>query len=107
MNLVWFSLGAAAGAPLRFWLDNLFRPLYKFPYGILIANTLGSFVIGFFSNDFSFLVLGFCGALTTWSTYIVDIYGAIEKRSYKLAIINLLVSLILGVIAFKLGKSIK
>lgn len=106
MNLVWFSVGAAIGAPLRFWIDNLFRPYYKFPYGILIANTIGTFTIGVFSKDLSFLILGFCGALTTWSTFIVDIYGAIEKRNYKLAMSNLLVSIVLGVMAFKLGNSI-
>lgn len=106
MNLIWFSIGAAVGAPLRFWLDNIFRPYYKFPYGILIANLLGTLVIGYYAKDLTFLMLGFCGALTTWSTFIVDIYSAIENRKFKLASANLLVSLFLGVIAFKLGNSL-
>lgn len=106
MNLIWFSLGAAIGAPLRFWLDQLFRPFYRFPYGILIANILGTFIIGYFSSSLSYLLLGFCGALTTWSTFIVDIYSDIEGRRYNIAGANLLVSLILGVLAFKFGAAI-
>lgn len=106
MNLVWFSIGAAVGAPLRFWLDNLFRPKNTFPFGILIANLFGTFIIGYFAKDLTFLILGFCGALTTWSTFIVDIYSAIETRKFNLASTNLLASIILGVIAFKLGNSL-
>lgn len=106
MNLIWFSIGAAVGAPLRFWLDKLFRPYYKFPYGIFLANLLGTLVIGYFSKDLSFLILGFCGALTTWSTFVVDIYTAIENRLFKVALSNLLLSLFLGILAFKVGNSL-
>lgn len=105
MNLIWFSLGAAVGAPLRFWLDSLFRPFYKFPYGILIANLFGTFVIGYFSSELSYLVLGFCGALTTWSTFIVDIYSDIEGRRYTFAGANFMISLALGLLSFKFGAA--
>ena len=44
MNLLLFSVGAALGAPIRFWIDNKFRAKYKFPIGILIVNILGSFL---------------------------------------------------------------
>ena len=103
MNILIFSIGAALGAPLRFWLDNKFRPQFKFPLGIFIANIVGSFVIGLFAHNLNFLVLGFCGALTTWSTFIVDLYFGFQNRAFKLTLSNLWFSLILGVLAFKIG----
>lgn len=106
MNILIFSIGAALGAPLRFWLDNKFRPQYKFPIGIFIANIVGSFVIGLFAHNLNYLVLGFCGALTTWSTFIVDLYFGFQNRAFKSTTLNLGLSLILGVLAFKAGFSL-
>ena len=79
MNLLLFSVGAAFGAPIRFWIDNKFRAKYKFPIGILIVNIVGSFLIGLYANHMNYLVVGFCGALTTWSTYIVDFFLEVQK----------------------------
>lgn len=106
MNVLIFSIGAALGAPIRFWIDNKFRPQYKFPLGIFIVNISGAFVIGLYANHMNYFVVGFCGALTTWSTFIVDVFLGIQNRAYKSSLINLLVSLILGVLAFKFGHSL-
>lgn len=106
MNVLIFSIGAALGAPIRFWIDNKFRPQYKFPVGIFIVNIAGAFVIGLYANHMNYFVVGFCGALTTWSTFIVDVFLGIQNRAYKSSLINLLVSLILGVLAFKFGHSL-
>ena len=106
MNLLLFSVGAAFGAPIRFWVDNKFRPKYKFPVGIFIVNIAGSFLIGLYANHMNYLVVGFCGALTTWSTYIVDFFLEVQNRAYKSSLINLIGSLILGVFAFKFGQTL-
>ena len=106
MNLLLFSVGAALGAPIRFWIDNKFRAKYRFPFGILIVNILGSFLIGLYANHMNYLVVGFCGALTTWSTYIVDFFLEVQNRAYKSSLINLIGSLILGVFAFKFGQTL-
>ena len=106
MNILLFSIGAALGAPLRFWVDNKFRPKYKFPIGILLVNIAGSFIIGLYINQMNYFVVGFCGALTTWSTYIVDSFLEVQNKSYKSSAINLLGSLVLGVLAFKFGLSL-
>lgn len=107
MNILLFSIGAALGAPIRFWVDNLFRPKYKFPIGILIANILGSFLIGFLADgqisQSEYLLLGFCGALTTWSTFIVDIYLSVKAKQYKTGLSNLAISICTGFVAFLLG----
>ncbi|MFM8447734.1 MAG: fluoride efflux transporter FluC [Candidatus Nanopelagicaceae bacterium] len=81
MNVLLFSIGAALGAPLRFWVDNKFRPKYKFPIGIFIVNIAGSFLIGLFATHMNYFVVGFCGALTTWSTFIVDLFLEAQNRA--------------------------
>jgi CrcB protein len=106
MNILLFSIGAAIGGPLRFWIDSKFKARYKFPAGILLVNILGSFLIGLFVTDANYLVLGFCGALTTWSTFIFDVYSGIANKQLKHSLINLIGSLILGVLAFKFGISV-
>lgn len=110
MNLILFSIGAAVGAPIRFWLDNYFRPRYQLPIGILVANVAGSFAIGFIASGAvtgrEYLLLGFCGALTTWSTFIVDLYFGFQNRKFREIAINLLLSLALGYLAFIFGKSL-
>ena len=107
MNILIFSLGASLGAPIRFWIDSKFRQKYKFPIGIFLVNIAGSFIIGLYAHNMNFLVVGFCGALTTWSTFIVDVYLGIQNRAYKSALVNLLGSLIMGVLAFKFGFSLR
>ena len=106
MNVLIFSIGAAFGAPIRFWVDNKFRPQFKFPLGIFIVNIAGSFLIGLYANHMNYFVVGFCGALTTWSTFVVDVFLGIQNRSYKSSLTNLFGSLILGVLAFKFGHSL-
>lgn len=106
MNILIFSIGASLGAPIRFWIDNKFRPRYKFPVGIFIVNIAGAFVIGLYASHMNYFVVGFCGALTTWSTFIVDVFQGIEKRLFKSSVFNLFGSLILGVLAFKFGQSL-
>ena len=110
MSLLLFSLGAAIGAPIRFWLDNLFRPKYQLPIGIMIANVTGSFAIGLIADGAvvgnEYLLLGFCGALTTWSTFIVDLSFGYQNRKFQQIALNLLLSLALGFAAFVVGKSL-
>jgi len=103
MNVLIFSVGAALGAPLRFWIDNKFRPKYKFPIGIFLVNIAGSFIIGLYAHNMNYFVVGFCGALTTWSTFIADVYLGIQNKAFKSSLLNLFGSLILGVLAFKFG----
>ena len=107
MNLLIFSIGASLGAPIRFLIDSKLRPKFKFPVGIFLVNIAGSFIIGLYAHNMNYFVVGFCGALTTWSTFIVDVFQGIENRAFKSSLINLFGSLVLGVLAFKFGFSLR
>ena len=90
MRLAFFLLGAGIGAPTRYVIDRFFRGSYQFPFGILIVNTLGSFLLGLVAkeeSDLALLLVGFCGALTTWSAFALDLFA--ERRNRKILAVNL------------------
>lgn len=103
MNVLLVVLGAAIGAPLRFAVDQYIRKYSNKPYGIFVVNVIGSFLLGLTYGHseyvYDFVAIGFAGAFTTWSTFMLDIYLAYELKRYKEAVINLLVSLGFGLIA--------
>ena len=107
MNTLYVILGAAIGAPARFAIDQYIRRFTSKPYGIFLVNILGSFLLGttFKSTEHTndLLAIGFAGAFTTWSTFMLDIYLAFELRRYKEAGLNLLLSLGFGLLAAWFG----
>ena len=107
MNVFLVILGAAVGAPLRFAIDQYIRKYTAKPYGIFTVNMLGSFFLGVTvgksEHVHDLFAVGFAGAFTTWSTFMLDIYLAYELRRYKEAAINLVMSLGIGLLAAWLG----
>ena len=103
MNTLYVILGAAVGAPARFAIDQYIRRYTSKPYGIFLVNVIGSFVIGltFTKSEtiYDLLAVGFAGAFTTWSTFMLDFFLAYELRNYKSAAINLSASLVFGLLA--------
>lgn len=103
-------LGAAVGAPARFAIDQYIRKFSTKPYGIFLVNVLGSFLLGVTFNStehtHDLFAIGFAGAFTTWSTFMLDIYLAFELRRKNEALINLGVSLGFGLLAAWLGLKI-
>lgn len=110
MNTFYVILGAAIGAPARFAIDQYIRKFTHQPYGIFIVNICGSFLLGitFKSSEHThdLLAIGFAGAFTTWSTFMLDIFLAYELRRYKEAGLNLILSLGFGLLAAWLGLSL-
>ena len=96
-------LGAAIGAPSRFIIDQYLRKFSNAPWGTFAVNILGSFVIGLTwgasDNTVALVAIGFAGAFTTWSTFMLDIYQAIELKKFRAAAINYVGSLMLGLLA--------
>jgi CrcB protein len=110
MNVVYIILGAAIGAPARFAIDQYIRKFSRQPYGIFLVNILGSFLLGLTFNSsehvHDLLAIGFAGAFTTWSTFMLDIFLAYELKRYKEAGLNLVLSLGLGLLAAWFGLSL-
>lgn len=108
---LWVALGAAVGAPLRYLVDRGMRAWLgeRFPWGILLCNLVGSFILGVLAGlavgtTWNALVgIGFCGTLTTYSTFGYDTVrlaqrGRDGEGSESLrAALNVIGSIVLGV----------
>lgn len=108
MRILFFALGAGIGAPTRYVIDGFFRGNYRFPIGILTVNVFGSFLLGVISNDQSqlgYALLGFCGALTTWSAFSLDLFS--QRSRLRDFAVNLLGNYFLGIAAAILGVWIR
>jgi len=108
------ALGAAFGAPLRYLVSHWSRAgLHAVPtVGTVVVNVLGSFVLGLLVGsalDGRWLALvgvGFCGALTTFSTLALEVWGALTDRRRTEAVLNVALSLSLGLGAAWLGYAL-
>ena len=105
------ALGAAVGAPLRYLANHWVRERTGAtpPAGTLVVNVVGSFVLGALVGSgatgapLALVGIGFCGALTTFSTLALEVWDAMAdgRRVHATAIVAL--SLVLGIGAATLG----
>ena len=106
MRVLMVVLGAGFGAPLRYAVDHAFRRRFEFPFGILIVNAAGSFLLGLVSNSTpevsALLGSGFSGALTTWSTFAIDLDA--QRHKPKRFLLNLFANVSIGFAAAALGQ---
>jgi CrcB protein len=113
LNLI---IGGAAGTVVRYLLGGAVYRLMgaSFPYGTLIVNVSGCFILGILAalSDKKFilgpdarllLMIGFCGAFTTFSTLIFESDSLVRNGQAMRAFTNILVSVILGFILFRIG----
>lgn len=112
MTAVWVALGAVVGAVLRFAAD---RAAVRWRgagtvVGILAVNVVGSLVLGAVlgARDLSPAVValvgtGFCGTLTTFSTFGFDVVRLVEERHAVRACAYATGSVLLGVAAAAIG----
>ncbi len=103
MKMALILFGAAIGGPTRFVIDQKIRTYTSKPYGIFTVNILGSFLLGLTDGrveaGFDLFAIGFAGAFTTWSTFMLDIYLAYELKRRREAWVNLVMSLGIGLFA--------
>ena len=104
--------GAAVGAPVRFLVDRWAREHTRAGtiLGTLVVNVVGSCVLGLVAglpHPADWLVplvgIGFCGALTTFSTLAFEAWVFLEERAWKPFAANLALTLGLGLPAVWLG----
>lgn len=104
MNTLLVVLGAMVGAPLRYLTDRAVQTKHDsiFPWGTFTVNLIGCMVLGGLAGAavstpvFALVGTGFCGALTTYSTFSFETVRLAEQRAYMLATMNILVSVIAG-----------
>jgi CrcB protein len=119
MPLVLIGLGGFAGAISRYVVDGFVsdRTGGSFPWGTLAVNATGSFVLGLLfamTTERAILpadvrgpvMIGFIGAYTTFSTYMLESWGLIETGSYGAAMANLGGSLVIGLAAVAAGLAL-
>ena len=103
-------LGAALGAPCRYLVDRFVQSRHSldFPFGTLVVNVLGCLLIGFVvgTSWMPLLGVGFCGGLTTYSTFSYETVKLLEAEKYRSALLNVLVSVVLGVGAAAIGLAL-
>jgi CrcB protein len=111
MTVLLVALGAAVGAPLRYLADRTVQARHEsaFPWGTLTVNVVGSFLLGFLtglpaSHAVSVLLgTGFCGALTTYSTFSYETMRLTRSGLRLHALANVVVSLLAGLGAAFVG----
>lgn len=100
------GMGGFFGAISRFVIASFVQTHSNtlFPVGTLSVNVLGSFIIGFLAMYFSqvvqpeykaFLMTGFLGALTTFSTFSLENINMIQDGNYTSAILNITLNIVL------------
>ncbi len=110
MTAVFVIVGAVVGAPLRYLTDLLVQSRHDsvFPWGTLSVNAAGSLILGAVAGAVSggapvwLLTLvgtGFCGALTTFSTFGLETVRLAEDGSVLEAVLNAGASLLIGLVA--------
>jgi fluoride exporter len=115
MTAAWVILGAVVGAPLRLLAERVAvaRRGHGSVLGTLTVNVAGSAVLGVLlgSRNVSPAVLalvgtGFCGTLTTFSTFGYDVVRLVEQRAVGRAVGYLAASLVLGLGAAAAGYAL-
>lgn len=104
MTVLLVALGAALGAPLRYLTDRAVQGRHDtvFPWGTLTVNISGSTLLGFITGlatnpAITALVgIGFCGALTTYSTFSYETLRLAQERAQFFALANVTASIVAG-----------
>lgn len=116
--LRWLSLigGGAIGTVARYSVSKVLHENYTstFPIGTLVVNLTGCFVIGFlaalsedktwFSYEMKlFLISGFCGAFTTFSTFMFETSSLLKTGDLLRATSYMMASMVVGFLFFRAG----
>ena len=102
LDVLVICLGAIVGANARYFISRFAAQVLGpvFPYGTLFINVVGSLIVGFFVAWTServlidprwrlLVVVGFCGSLTTFSSYAFESMSFFERGQWLLMLTNI------------------
>jgi fluoride exporter len=115
---VWIAIGSAIGGVARYWCSGVAARLIgeTFPWGTLIVNVVGSFIIGFFatltapdgrvfasSTTRQFVMVGLCGGYTTFSSFSLQTLNLMNDGEWLQVGANISASVVLCLLAVWIG----
>jgi CrcB protein len=117
MSYLWVTIGSALGGLLRYAITRLTLTYsIGFPFGTILINVLGSFVIGYFGtltlqsgrypaseNLRLFVMVGICGGFTTFSSFSLQTFDLMRSGAWGRALANIVLSVILCIAAVAAG----
>ena len=111
MNILWVGIGGMLGGLSRFSLGKQIakRTGSGFPFGTLFINLTGAFLLGVLTSvnpgERIYLLLGegFCGAYTTFSTFIYEGFNLFKGNKRLNALVYIIGTMILGGLAYIAG----
>lgn len=116
LELIYVGAGALAGALLRYGITG--KPLFlgSLPIPVLIVNILGSFILGISmamvqqlgldQRVVLFMGIGFCGSLTTMSSFAFETTNLFDAGRLLIGALNIILNVGLSIIAIILGRAL-
>ena len=121
VNYLWIALGGAIGTAGRYFVSGFVAQLVgeTFPWGTILINISGSFVIGFFgtltgpdgryfvgSTARQFVMTGICGGYTTFSSFSLQTQNLMNDGEWLYAGANVVVSVVMCLVAVWVGVAL-
>src|SRR6201987_658474 len=115
---LWIAEGSALGGMARYWCSGVAARLIgeTFPWGTIIVNIVGSFIIGFFATltgpdgrvfadtlTRQFVMIGFCGGYPTFSSFSLQALNQLQDGEWWLAGANIALSVVACLVAVWAG----
>jgi len=115
-EFVFLAVGSVLGAFLRYKITESPLLFNTLPLNVLIVNIIGAFILGMFvilseqwnlDGRYSLLAaIGFCGSLTTMSSFALDSSNLLDNHHYSTLFINIVANMGLSIGALIGGKSL-
>lgn len=114
IEFLFLGVGAVLGAYLRYKITSYPLLFGNLVSNVLLVNIIGSFILGVFSvlsaslnldSRYSFLVaIGFCGSLTTMSSFALESVNMIDNRQFLNVSVNIISNVSLSLLAIYGGR---